>query len=162
MSKKMFTTQVNISKDVRIQMCGLIDQQLADLFDLYSQTKQAHWNVKGSYFISLHKLYDDLAGELEEFADVLAERIASLGGLASGSVKLAAKASRLPEIPLEMVDGIELTKALVKNYGLLANSTREATKVCAEVGDDDTADMCTELSRALDKALWFLEAHVQI
>ena len=55
-------------------MIGLLNQELADTSDLYSQTKQAHWNVKGIHFYQLHLLFDELAEKRQGEADELAER----------------------------------------------------------------------------------------
>ncbi|MGH9933436.1 MAG: ferritin-like domain-containing protein, partial [Pyrinomonadaceae bacterium] len=72
--KNGYKTSVDIPDSKRAKLNSLLNQQLADIFDLYSQTKQAHWNVKGMYFYPLHLLFDKLAEELEEYVDIIAER----------------------------------------------------------------------------------------
>jgi starvation-inducible DNA-binding protein len=158
--QKTFRTHNDLPAEAREQMIDLLNQQLADTFDLFSQTKQAHWNVKGRDFYQLHELYDDLAGELIGFVDVIAERATALGGLASGTVRMAADNTRLDEYPM-IVGSIESVQALAARYGTLAQSTRTAINTANDAGDLDTADLFTDVSRALDKALWFLEAHLQ-
>lgn len=96
---KTHATHIDIDAETREQMVALLNQQLADTFDLYSQTKQAHWNVKGPDFFQLHELYDKLAGEVIEYVDLIAERATSLGGTALGTARMAVAASRLPEFP---------------------------------------------------------------
>src|SRR5215208_1835369 len=155
---KMHKTSIDISLENREQLVSLLNQQLADTFDLYSQTKQAHWNVKGPQFIQLHELFDKLATEVLDYVDTLAERATSLGGTALGTARMSADASRLPEYP-EIVGGMESVQALVDRYALLAASSRAAIDSATEFGDADTADVFTEISRGLDKWLWFLEAH---
>src|SRR6476646_1946769 len=93
---KTFKTAIDIPADVREKMVALINQQLADTFDLLSQVRQAHWNVKGSDFIQLHKLFDDFAEHLVEYVDMIAERAAMLGGYVNGTARMAAEHSRLP------------------------------------------------------------------
>ncbi len=156
-----FTTHIDLSAQVREQMIALLNQTLANLADLYGQTKQAHWNVKGPAFYALHKLYDDLAEELEGYIDTVAERITALGGLAAGTVRKAAAASQLPELPLETVEGMALTRALVERYAQAAAQVRSAIAQAEAAGDMGTADLFTEVVRGLDKALYFLEAHIQ-
>lgn len=156
-----FTTAIDLAGNIRTRMIELLNQQLADTSDLYSQTKQAHWNVKGAQFMQLHLLFDKLAEEVEESIDTIAERVTALGGMATGTVRMAAAASRLPEWPLDIVDSLPVVEELVVRYGDLAASTREAIKTAAEAGDADTADLFTVQSRALDKSLWFLQAHLQ-
>jgi len=156
-----FVTSIDVPENIRFRTVQLLNQQLADTFDLYSQTKQAHWNVKGSQFIALHLLFDNLAEEVFGFIDTIAERATALGGMATGTLRMAAETSRLTEWPLEVVESLAVVGELADRYADLAASTREAIKTAAEWGDADTADLFTAQSRALDKALWFLQAHLQ-
>ncbi|MCI0462337.1 MAG: hypothetical protein L0Z62_35745 [Gemmataceae bacterium] len=69
-----FKTRIELPADRREKLIALLNQHLADTFDLYGQSKQAHWNVKGSQFYQLHELYDELADQAEEYGDLIAER----------------------------------------------------------------------------------------
>ena len=158
---KTYQTRIDLSADVRKQMIGLLNQHLADTFDLYSQAKQAHWNVKGPEFFQLHELFDRLADEVIGYIDVIAERVTALGGTALGTVRLAAAGSRLSEYPVDVSRGLSSVEALAAAYATLAKSTRAAIDASAQAGDADTADLFTDVSRGLDKSLWFLEAHLQ-
>ncbi|MCL4298125.1 MAG: DNA starvation/stationary phase protection protein Dps [Anaerolineae bacterium] len=158
---RMIKTSHDLPKETREEMVQLLNQQLADTFDLFSQTKQAHWNVKGPEFYQLHELYDELAGELLGYVDMIAERATALGGAATGTVRMAAQASRLPEFKDSPVGSRESVQLLVERYAGLAQSTRQGIDTADEAGDADTADLLTEVSRGLDKSLWFLEAHIQ-
>lgn len=144
---------------VREDMIELLNQELADMSDLHSQTKQAHWNVKGPQFMPLHALYDQLAGELVGYVDDLAERAVQLGGLAQGTNRMSAGNSRLPELP-NITAGLEVTAALVERYGHVAATTRKCIQIAADAGDQDTSDLMTEISRGMDKWVWFLESHL--
>ena len=139
----------------------MLNQQLAATFDLFSQAKQAHWNVKGAQFIALHDLFDKLAAELVAYVDMIAERATALGGLAFGTVRMSAGTSRLPECNPDVTDGVSVVEALAERYAVLGSSMRQAIEVAEDHGDSDTADLFTEVSRGIDKALWFLEAHLQ-
>ncbi|MCA9912447.1 MAG: DNA starvation/stationary phase protection protein Dps [Anaerolineae bacterium] len=156
-----FKTSIDLSETTRTQMIDLLNQNLADLADLYSQTKQAHWNVKGIHFIELHKLFDELAEGVLEYVDMVAERATSLGGYAMGTARMAAASSRLEEFPIEVTDGAEAVKILVSRYATAAANVRSAIDTADDAGEMSTADLFTEISRALDKNLWFLEAHIQ-
>lgn len=156
-----FATRIDLSKEVRAAMIDLLNARLADVADLHSQTKQAHWNVKGAQFMMLHELFDDFAGELLEYADTIAERVTALGGAALGTVRMAAAASSLDEFPADAFDGMTVVAALADRYAALGATVRAAIDAADEAGDADTADLFTEVSRGLDKALWFLEAHLQ-
>jgi len=159
MSKaKLHTTGNDLSAKTRVQSVALLNQALADLSDLYSQAKQAHWNVRGRKFFMLHELFDKLAGMVETHLDDIAERATALGGEARGTVRMASQASQLPEWPARLADQDAFTRTLTERFALAANSVRAAIDTAAGAGDADTADLLTGVSRDLDKALWFLEA----
>ncbi|MBA4188667.1 MAG: DNA starvation/stationary phase protection protein Dps [Planctomycetaceae bacterium] len=155
-----FSTRNDIPADKREKLLGVLNQHLADTFDLASQTKFAHWNVKGPNFIALHKLFDDLTDTVTEHVDEIAERITALGGVAQGTLRQSAAASRVPEFPANVHKGLEVVAALADRYAALGKSTRAAIDSTDALGDKDTADLFTAVSRDLDKALYFLEAHL--
>ncbi|MCB9149177.1 MAG: DNA starvation/stationary phase protection protein Dps [Caldilineaceae bacterium] len=161
MSTKMFNTHNDLAHEVRATIITLLNQQLADTFDLYSQTKQAHWNVKGMNFMQLHLFFDELAEGLLEYVDMIAERVTALGGYPLGTARMAAKDSTLPEFPTNIYQGKEILEVLAQRFGNYASTTRAAIETASEHGDQDTADLFTEVSRAIDKHLWFIDAHLQ-
>ncbi len=156
-----FKTSIDINEETRTQMIDLLNQHLADMSDLHSQIKQAHWNVKGMQFIALHELFDELAAEVLGFVDDLAERVTALGGYAMGTARMAAANSQLEEYPLEATEGADAVKVLVSRYAAAAATVRAAIDTADEAGDMATSDLYTEIARALDKRMWFLEAHLQ-
>ena len=158
---RTFVTRIDIPEEARTRLIELLNARLADTFDLYSQLKQAHWNVKGSDFIQLHALYDDVAASVIEHVDMIAERATALGGLALGTARLAAAASTLEEYPLDATAGAETVATIADRLAAYGAAVREAIDASAELGDQDTADLFTEVSRAIDKHLWFVEAHLQ-
>jgi starvation-inducible DNA-binding protein len=151
-------TAIDLAPKVRSAVVEILNQQLANVSDLQSQTLQAHWNVRGPEFYQLHKLFEDLAAPLAEHIDTIAERAVTIGGFALGTVRCAANSSELDEFPLEP-GAIEYVRELAKRYAVAANSARKAIDESADLGDADTADLLTALSRDLDKAVYFLEAH---
>lgn len=158
---RMVRTSIDIKEQVRSDMVNLLNQQLADTFDLMSISKQAHWNVKGPEFFQLHELFDLLAEGLLPHVDAIAERVTALGGVAMGTARMAAANSRIPEFTGEPFDGIAHVRALTERFAQLAQSTRAGIDTADAAGDTGTADLLTEIVRDLDKWLWFLEAHVQ-
>lgn len=156
-----FPTHIDIPEKNRQPLIELLNGRLADTADLYSQIKQAHWNVKGPTFFQLHDLFDQLAAEVFPFVDVIAERATALGGAAMGTARMAAAHSTLPEYPVAATEGPAHLKALIERYALYASQIRKAIDIADEHHDRATADLFTEVSRTADKHLWFLEAHVQ-
>ncbi len=140
---------------------ALMNQRLADVVDLQMQTKQAHWNVKGPSFIGLHELFDQIDEAVESYVDLIAERIAQLGGIAEGTVRVAAGRSRLEEYPLDIADGQAHVEAVSKALSTFGHEARATIDEAEDLQDADTADIFTEISRGIDKWLWFVEAHAQ-
>ncbi|MFN8441861.1 MAG: DNA starvation/stationary phase protection protein Dps [Caldilineaceae bacterium] len=154
-------SHIDLSESLRTQMCELLNQHLANTTDLYTQTKHAHWNVKGPDFMQLHELFDLLADGVEEYIDIIAERITALGGVAHGTTRMAAAASRLPETALGAANGIDYLKHLVTLYSTTAQAVRPDIDAADEAGDMGTSDLLIDVVRDLDKWRWFLEAHLQ-
>jgi starvation-inducible DNA-binding protein len=156
-----YATRIDIPQKIRTDVIILLNQSLATSLDLKTQIKQAHWNVKGSDFYSLHLLFDEIATEVEAFIDLIAERITTLGGYAMGTARIAAQLSELPEYSFEAVNGMEHVAALADRLAIYAKSLRQNIDKTDALGDMDTNDLYVEISRAIDKRLWFLEAHLQ-
>ena len=156
--KVMFENSIDMKVQTRQTMIGILNDRLADSSDLYSQCKQAHWNVKGMQFIAIHELFDEVAAEVLGFVDEIAERATALGGYVYGTVRCAAETSSLPEYDLQAVTCQEHLEAIVARMAAFGAKVRQNIK---DTQDDlDTADLFTEISRAVDKKLWFLEAHL--
>lgn len=158
---RMFPSRHDLPEDTRKKLAALLNQQLADTSDLRTQVKHCHWNVKGRSFIGLHKLFDELAGRLDAQIDEIGERITALGGMAFGPAKAVARATRLAEFPYDVVDARDVVAAIADRYAAVAKTTRAAIDQADDLGDKDTADLFTGVSRVLDKDLWFIEAHLQ-
>lgn len=156
-----YETENDLPRAAREELNGLINQRLADVVDLQMQLKQAHWNVKGPHFIGLHELFDQIAEEVENYVDMIAERIVQLGGIAEGTVRVTATRSRLAEYPLAIGDGAAHVEAVARALSTFGREARGSIDEADTLGDADTADLFTEISRGIDKWLWFVEAHSQ-
>ena len=157
----MFKTKNDLSEAIRAKAIDLLNARLADCIDLQTQTKHAHWNVKGPSFIALHELFDKINEAVQEYVDEIAERAVQLGGVAEGTVRVVAKRSSLTEYPANTADGRSHVEALSSALASFGKSVRKAIEEANYFGDLDTADLFTEVSRGIDKWLWFVEAHLQ-
>jgi starvation-inducible DNA-binding protein len=156
-----YKTQNDLSANAKSVSIGILNARLADSIDLALLTKQAHWNIKGPQFIALHEMIDGFRTEVDEHVDTMAERVVQLGGTALGTTQVVAKATTLAPYPTDIHKIRDHLAELIQRYGKVANSVREAIDDTDSAGDVDTSDLFTAYSRALDKQLWFLEAHVQ-
>lgn len=157
----LYETKNSLPAETRARAVELLNHRLADCIDLQSQTKQAHWNVKGPHFIGLHKLFDEVYEATEEYVDLIAERVVQLGGIAEGTVRVCADRSTLSEYPLVISSGDEHVAALSDVLAQFSGKAREAIDELDDLGDPDSMDILTEVSRGVDKWLWFVEAHQQ-
>ncbi len=157
----MYETENDLPLEMRTALIELMNQRLASAIDLQLQMKQAHWNVKGPNFIGLHELFDQIDEAVEEYVDLIAERIVQLGGVAFGTVRAVAAKSRLEEYPTDIADGHAHVEAVSRALSTFGKDARATIDEADRLEDADTADIFTEVSRGIDKWLWFVEAHNQ-
>ena len=158
--QNMANTRNDVPSNAKQASVNILQGCLVDSVDLYNATRQAHWNVKGPHFGSLHTLFEGFYNALHTSSDDLAERIVQLGGTASGTTQVLANQTRLPAYPTDLYAGMDHVRALADRYAQVAKTLREGIDQTDEAGDADTADLLTEQSRAIDKMLWMLEAHL--
>jgi starvation-inducible DNA-binding protein len=160
-SVRLYPTKNSLPEASRREAVGLLNQRLADAIDLQTQCKQAHWNVKGPAFIALHKLFDEINEAVEDYIDLLAERVVQLGGIAEGTAGIVAKRTTLPDYPIGLAAGAEHVVVLSDALAAFGRTARVGIEEMNELEDADSADILTEISRGIDKWLWFVEAHTQ-
>ena len=154
-------TRNSLSEEARRHISAELNAVLASLIDLSLQLKQAHWNVRGAGFISIHELFDTIHGEVEEYVDSVAERIASLGGRADGTVELVRSGSKLPVYPVGVTDIDGSLKAIADSLAAVDKPiVGGLLDRCDELGDAVSVDLLTTLSATLQKNLWFVESHL--
>ena len=160
-SPRMHKTRNHLASNAKAVAIALLNERLADGIDLALITKQSHWNLKGPQFIAIHEMLDGFRTEQDEWNDTMAERIVQLGGTAFGTTQSVAAASNLSPYPTDVYAIADHLAALIDRYAAFGNALHGNIDQSAEAGDADTADIFTEVSRGIDKQLWFLEAHVQ-
>lgn len=151
----------NLNQDVRTKMVDLLNARLVDTIAITLAVKQAHWNLKGQGFIGVHELLDDVADRLRESADLMAERAVILGGFAKGTIEVVSDKAEIEAYPVEISDLEDHVQALKERFMVLGGAVREAAETAEDAGDDDTADLFTEVSRTVDKDAWFIGANAK-
>jgi starvation-inducible DNA-binding protein len=158
----MNQTRNTLPPHIRKEAITVLNHAVADLFDLFARIKQAHWNVRGTTFIGLHKLLDEFASRTLTHIDLAADRATALGGIVEGTLRESAKHSGLKkkEEPKSISGMSDWIHELADVHAAAGDSLRRAVKRITDVEDFGTADLLTGILRAIDLQLWLLEAHI--
>jgi starvation-inducible DNA-binding protein len=158
----VFPSKSDMSPESRVKSAQLLNQLLANLNDLQSQFKVAHWNIKGAEFIYLHKLFGKIYSELLlEAIDSVAERIAGLGGMAMGTARDTARDTQLQEFKIDQYRARPYLDALTTNLGYCAGQAR-AIAIELDCGcGRTTANFLQDVAKKLDDVMYLLESQLQ-
>ena len=156
----MYQTKNDLPAHTRAEVIEILNARLADSMDRMHQAKQVHWHVKRPSFIALHTRFDDVVDAAEDSMDLLAERVVQWGGTAKGTIQVATARTELKAYPLTLAEERDHVEALSSALAAYGTSVRRAIEQTDALGDRDTADIFTEISRGVDKYLWFVEAHL--
>ncbi len=146
----------------RKKSIDILNANLAEGIALTLAVKQAHWNLKGQGFIGVHELLDDVAARLRDGTDLLAERAVILGGFARGTQEVVADTAKMEPYPVEISSINDHIAALKERFLFVGEAVRKGIDAAGEAGDEDTADILTEVSRAIDKDAWFIGANAPV
>ncbi|UFN49751.1 DNA starvation/stationary phase protection protein Dps [Roseomonas sp. OT10] len=155
-----WSTRNSVGENAKNVSLTTLQALLVDSIDLYNATRMAHWNLKGSNFIGVHEMLEKFYDALNEQTDMLAERAVLLGGVPNGTSQNVAGSSRLAPYPADLLDSMEHLRELADRYAQVGKALRDGIDETDDAGDADTSDLLTELSRAIDKNLWMIEAHL--
>jgi starvation-inducible DNA-binding protein len=157
----MYATHNSLSISIREKVLGRLQGHLADCVDLFTQLKQAQWNVKGPHSFGLHELFRRSASACQSHCDVLAERITALGGRVDGTARIVAAQSTLAEFPLDTRDGLVYAAVVAERLSAFTKAVRASIAPMVSCGDAATAALLTEIVCEDDRQLGFLDAHLQ-
>ena len=158
---RMYSNRVSLSSDIKKKVVTILQVRLAEAADMHSQSKFAHWNVKGDNFYQLHLMFDQVAKVIGKQFDPIAERLTQLGGVANGTVRQASFVSTLPEYPVEVVAGMDHVRALADSLGQYCKGMRDASSKIDDIGDEPTSDFFNQLIVDAEEQLYFLESHLE-
>lgn len=150
---------VSTIKDKQLQkVADLLSHFLADTYVLYLKTQNFHWNVTGSLFYSLHKLFEDQYRELAAAIDEIAERIRSIGSMAPASFAQFLQLASLKEEKGIEQSSEDMIRKLLKDHELLAQSAADMIPKAQHAKDEGTADLLIQRLKAHEKMAWMLKS----
>lgn len=152
-------TAIEIDKEIQAESIRILNGHLINFLNLALITKQAHWNMHGANFIAVHEMLDPFNETLLKHADIFAERIVQMGGVAYGTPEIIVGNALFNSYPTNIFRTDEHLHELIKRYAETANNIRndiENNKVEAV-----TIDILTTALEDLDKYVWFMEAHLE-
>jgi len=139
-----------------------LSKLLADEFVLYTKTRNAHWNVEGADFHSMHIFFEQQYEQLDEIMDSVAERIRQLGHYSPATLKGFLNLTHLTEQLGERNDSLGFIKELLTDHENIIIFLREnINRFAGEYGDAGTSDYITGLMEDHEKMAWFLRAHLK-
>ena len=143
-------------------VAGQLSKLLADEFLLYTKTRNAHWNVEGADFHSMHIFFEQQYEALDETMDRVAERIRQLGHYAPATLQSFLSLTHLTEKLGERNDSIGFIKELLTDHENIIIFLRENIyKFANDYGDAGTSDFITGLMEEHEKMAWMLRAHIK-
>lgn len=154
----MYKTPSQLPESARTTLINTLNDRLADGLDLHAAIKVAHWNVRGPQFPALHPLFEQFANQLALHNDSIAERAVTLGGLAHGTVRHVAKASKIADYPNDVTRDLDHVKLLAERIDTYLAGIRESRAIGEKLGDTDTVDLLTGVVTEFEKNGWFLRA----
>jgi starvation-inducible DNA-binding protein len=155
-------TSIGISEANRKTVAEQLGKLLADEFVLYTKTLNAHWNLEGPDFHSVHLYFEDLYEQSQEIVDSVAERIRQLGHYAPASLKDFIKLTHLTEQLKGGNNSLDLIKNLLVDHESIIEFIRGNVKEFDEAHKDaGTSDFVTGLMEKHEKTAWMLRAHLK-
>jgi starvation-inducible DNA-binding protein len=154
-------TQIGIKHENIAAVASGLSKILADEFVIYVKTRNAHWNIEGVDFYSMHKFFEDQYEQLDEIIDQVAERIRAIGHYAPATLKRILALTHLSEESRKANDGQGFIKELLSDHENIIMQLRgDIRKYSDDLNDMGTSDFVTGLMEQHEKMAWMLRAHL--
>lgn len=132
---------------------------VTDLVALSLHTKQAHWNLRGTRFLGVHKQLDVIVAAVRDHTDEVAERLAAFGQPVAGSAKDAVK-SNLEDMPDGLISISDAVNLISERLTTAIDTTRKAAEDISEI-DPVSEDLLIGVARDLEQQRWLFSSDVE-
>ena len=153
-------TNIGIKEADRKAVSDQLAKLLADEFVLYTKTRNAHWNIEGPDFHSMHIFFEGQYEQLDEIMDSVAERIRKIGHYAPGTLTQILQLTHLTEKSDTKNDSMGYIKELLEDHESIIEFIRgNINPFASEFNDAGTSDFITGLMETHEGMAWMLRAH---
>ncbi|TFI43433.1 DNA starvation/stationary phase protection protein [Rhodococcus sp. 1R11] len=130
---------------------------VVDLIDLSLIAKQAHWNVIGKNFRSVHLELDELVTAAREFTDQAAERATAIGVSPDGRAATVSSTAGTKGFGAGWTQDSEVVPAIVDNIAAVVDRLRGRVADTADA-DPVTQDLLIAITARLEQLHWMWQA----
>jgi starvation-inducible DNA-binding protein len=151
----MSTVKSPLSEEARTPVGKALQASLVDLLDISLTAKQAHWNITGRNFRSLHLQLDEIVAFARSQADAVAERAVAVGVNPDGRASTIAQSTRVPQLEAGYLQDDKVIAVFTDILGQTIRRFRERVAVTGEA-DLVTQELLIEITGGLEKQYWML------
>ena len=152
---------IGINEESRKAVSDQLVKLLADEFVLYTKTRNAHWNVEGPDFHSMHLFFESQYEQLDEAMDSVDERIRTIGHYAPATLKSFLDLTHLTEKTRNKNDSFSFIKELLEDHESIIEFIRgNIDPFASKYHDYGTSDYITGLMEDHEKMAWMLRSHL--
>ncbi len=151
---------IPVEADKRKPVTDDLQATVVELLELYHESKQCHWNLRGPLYLPLHEQLQDNADAYLKYADILAERVLQVGNPVDGRTAVVAATANLGEFPGGYLSDKQVLILMTERITAVARRVRQRIDHLSKV-DEVTSNQLQELSYELDKHVWKFRVHMQ-
>ncbi len=157
----MSSKKAGMKPKVSQKVADFLSVLLADEFVLYLKTRNAHWNVEGPDFHTMHLYFEEQYNELATVIDEVAERIRKIDHYAPATMTQYLELTHLTEKRNGKNDSMSYIADLLADYEAIIAYIREQLVALEDEIDMGTVDYVTTLAEQHEKTAWMLRAHLR-
>lgn len=151
---------IGITEKNRQSVADQLSKLLADEFVLYTKTRNAHWNVEGADFHSMHIFFENQYNALDEIMDSVAERLRKIGHYAPATLSQFLQLTHLTERSESKNNSAGFLKELLADHENIIEFIRGNINPFADdYKDMGSSDFITGLLQEHEQMAWMLRAH---
>jgi starvation-inducible DNA-binding protein len=151
---------IPVEADKRKPVTDDLQATVVELLELFHDSKQSHWNLRGPLYLPLHEKLQENADEYRKYADILAERVLQVGNPIDGRTSVVAATANLGEFPGGYLTDKQVLILMTERITTVAKRVRQRIDHLSKI-DEVTSNQLQELSYELDKHVWQFRVHMQ-